>query len=161
MEQPPSGGWRAIFSNERVTRNPWMPKLDTGHKRLSAIPPTICPRSFSYLKLLFTWRPFHLPPVLLSFILFFGPFNRLSANYCHRFFVREVAAASARYRALYRIFFSMEFANSWKRKKRVFLLVEPANLCKTWRLIAIRTMMKWTINVRIIRETTRKQISKK
>lgn len=138
MEQPPWGGWRGIFSNERVTRNLWMPKLDTG-AQTSLLSRPSAPRSFSYLKLLFTWRPFHLPPVLLSFILFFGPFNSLSANYCHRFFVREVAAAaSARYRPLSTAYFSqwnLPTAGSVRNGSSRSFLPSSASLCKTRRLI--------------------------
>lgn len=66
-----------------------MPRWTRGNRQPSLrhpTIPTICLRSFSYLKLVFTWRLSHLPPVILSFILFFGPFSNLSANYYHRFF---------------------------------------------------------------------------
>lgn len=131
MEQPPSGGWRAIFSNERVTRNLWMPKLDTGHKRLSAIPPTICPRSFSYLKLLFTWRPFHLPPVLLSFILFFhstaSPPTTATGSLWEKWLLppRDTVPSAA-------YFSQWNLPTAGSGRNGSFLLVDPAYLCKTF-----------------------------
>lgn len=134
-------GWLARHLFERASYQKSV-NAEAGHGGTNVSPPshpTICPRSFSYLKLLFTWRPFHLPPVLLSFILFFGPFNSLSANYCHRFFVREVAAAaSARYRPLSTAYFSqwnLPTAGSVRNGSSRSFLPPSASLCKTRCLI--------------------------
>lgn len=100
-----------------------------GHKRLSSIPPD------------------HLPPVILlpetsvhlaslpptprvTFVyLIFRPIQQplrqlLPPVLCERSgccCLREIPSS------LYRIFFSMEFANSWKRKKRIFPIL-PSSL---------------------------------